>query len=163
MRSAWGVIAGVIAGVLVVGLVAMGVTGVLGIALPFQVRTTDRSQPALLKSIQDLSQYHAAVSHFEVIVDVEHDVSWVPDFLAGERSLFVAAGTVNAYIDFSGFADGDLTLSEDGKSVVVRLPEAKLDKPNLDQERTYLFSQDRGVINRIGDAISTKDQRPLYT
>ena len=129
---------------------------------PFQSKTTDRSQPALLKSIQDISQFHAAVGNFEVVLDVEHDVKWVPGFIAGERSLFVAAGTVNAYVDFSGLAEGDLTLSDDGKSVEIRLPEAQLDKPNLDQDRTYLFSQERGVINRVGDALSTQDQQELY-
>jgi hypothetical protein len=79
-----------------------------------------------------------------------------------ERSLFVAVGTVNAYVDFSGLAEGDLTLSVDGRSVKIRLPEGKLDKPNLDLDRTYLFSQERGVVNRIGDALSVQDQSELY-
>jgi Protein of unknown function (DUF4230) len=109
-----------------------------------------------------LSQYHAAVGNFEVVLDVKHDVDWVPGFIAGERSLFVAAGTVNAYVDFSGLAELDLTLSVEGKSVKIRLPDAKLDKPNLDQDRTYLFSQERGVVNRYRDALSVQDQSELY-
>ena len=96
------------------------------------------------------------------MLDYEHDIKWVPGFIAGERSLFVAAGTVNAYVDFSGLAKGDLVVSEDGKSVEIRLPESKLDKPNLDQDRTYLFSQDRGAMNRVRDALSTDDQQELY-
>lgn len=140
----------------------LGAAGFLDFKLPFQSTKIDRSQPALLKSIQDISQFHAAVGNFEVVLDYEDDVSWVPSFIAGERSLFVAAGTVNAYVDFSGLSDGDLTLSEDGESVEIRLPEAQLDKPNLDQDRTYLFSQERGVINRIGDALSTQNQQELY-
>lgn len=130
--------------------------------LPFTERTTDRSQPVLLKSVQDISSYDAAVGNFEVILDIEKDVDWVPDLLAGERSLFVAAGTVDASVDFSGLATGDLTLSEDGKSVAIRLPEPVLDKPNLDQERTYLFSQDRGLVNRVDDAISSENQQEFY-
>lgn len=118
----------------------------------------------MLKSVQDINQFHAAVGNFEVVLDYEDDVNWVPSFIAGERSLFVAAGTVNAYVDFSALAEGDLELSEDGTSVEILLPEAKLDKPNLDLDpgRTYLFSQERGVINRIGDALSTQDQQELY-
>lgn len=96
------------------------------------------------------------------MLDRETDVKWVPGFIAGERSLFVAAGTVNAYVDFSALGEGDLELSEDGTEVTLRLPDAQLDKPNLDQERTYLYSQDRGVIDRIGDAISPQDQQELY-
>lgn len=156
------VIAGVAVGLLVLGLGGLGMAKLLGISVPFQTHTTDRSQPVLLKSIQELKQYHAAVGTFQVIVDVKDDVDWVPDFLAGERSLFVAAGTVNAYVDFSGFAEGDLRLSEDGKSVTIRLPAAKLDKPNLDFERSYIFSQERGALNRLKDAFATKDQQRLY-
>ena len=73
--------------------------------------------------------------------------------IAGRRTLFVAAGTVNTYVDLSGLADQDLTLSSDGKSTTVRLPEPQLDKPNLDHERSYVFSQDRGVLDAIADAI----------
>ncbi len=139
-----------------------GLSGLFGFTNPFQSKSIDRSQPALLVSIQELSQYHAAVGNFEVVIDDEDDVPWVPGFIAGQRSLFVAAGTVNAYVDFSGLVEGDLTLSADGTSVEIALPEAKLDTPNLDQERTYLFSQGRGIVNRLGDALSTQDQSELY-
>ena len=143
-------------------LVGLGVAGRFDITNPFQSKTTDRSQPALLTSIQDISQYHAAVGNFEVVLDVKHDVDWVPGFISGERSLFVAAGTVNAYVDFSGLAEQDFTPSMDGKSVKIRLPDAKTDKPNLDQDRTYLFSQERGLVNRYRDALSVQDQSELY-
>ena len=162
MRTALRIVALAVAGTLVVGLAGLGGAGLFGIGNPFQSKTTDRSQPALLMSIQDISQFHAAVGNFEIVLDVEQDPNWVPDFIAGERSLFVAAGTVDAYIDFTGLAEGDLALSDDGKSVEIRLPAAQLDKPNLDQDRTYLFSQERGVINRVGDALSTPDQQELY-
>lgn len=161
MRMALRLASLLVAGTLVF-VAALGVAGLFDITNPFQSRTTDRSQPALLKSIQDINQFHAAVGNFEVVLDVEHDVKWVPGFIVGERSLFVAAGTVNAYVDFSGLDEGDLTLSENGGSVTIRLPEARLDKPNLDQDRTYLFSQERGVINRVGDALSPQDQQELY-
>lgn len=161
MRLALRMASLLIAGTLVF-FAGVGGAGLLGIEHPFQSRTIDRSQPALLKSIQDISQFHAAVGNFEVVLDQEQDVKWVPSFIAGERSLFVAAGTVNAYVDFSDLAEDDLRLSENGQSVEIRLPEAQLDKPNLDQGRTYLFSQERGLINRVGDAVSTQDQQELY-
>ena len=150
--------------VLCVGLVATAAVAatIAGVKLPFETETIDRSQPVLLTSIQDISEFHAAVGNFEVVLDYEEDVTWVPGFLAGERSLFVAAGTVDAYVDFSGLADNDLDVSADGKTVEITLPPAALSEPNLDQDRTYLFSQSRGVVDRIGDAISTDDQQELY-
>lgn len=152
--------------VVVVGFIGVGglsaAEKLFGIKVPFQTTATDRSRPALLESIQDLSEYHAAVGNVEVVIDVEDDVSWVPSIVAGERSLFVAAGTVDAYVDFSGLTDGDLTLSEDGTAVTIGLPEGSLDEPNLDHDRTYMFSQERGVLDRFGDAFSSQDQSELY-
>lgn len=128
---------------------------------PFQVRQVDRSQPVLLKSIEELSQFHAAVGNFELVLDIEEDVDWMPGFIAGRRTMVVAAGTVNAYVDFSDFAEKDLELSPDGRSVTIRLPEPELDKPNLDFDRTYV-RQDRGVVDRIVDAIETPEQEKFF-
>ncbi len=152
-----------IAGVL--GFVALGVLGVVGLfglQNPFGTERVDRSQPALLQSIEDVSEYRAAVGTFQVIVDVEEDVNWVPSFLAGQRSLFVANGTVDAYVDFSGLTEDDVVLSADGTSATIRLPGAQLDEPNLDQEETYLYDQERGLVDRVRDAFETDDQSEIY-
>ncbi len=162
MRTALKVALSAVAGGLAIVLVVAALTAGGLLTNPFTTRTVDRSQPVLLKSVQNISQYHAAVGNFEVVLDVERDVRWVPDFVLGERSLFVAAGTVNAYVDFSGLTEEDLELSRDGRSVEVRLPDAQLDEPNLDQDRTYLFTQERGVVNRLSDALSARDQSGLY-
>jgi hypothetical protein len=151
----------VLVGVLVLALAVVGILNMTGFS-PFPSLRTDRSQPALLKSIKDISQYHAAVGNFETVLDVEDNVAGIPTVIAGRRTLFVAAGTVNAYVDLSGFADKDLTLSADGKSVTVRLPEPQLDKPNLDHDRSYVFSQDRGIVDRIADAMEAPQQAEFF-
>ena len=147
---------------LVLVLAIGGVTSFWRGLNPFGSDTVDRSQPALLQSIRDLSQYHAAVGDFQVVIDVEQDVKLVPAVLAGQRTLFVAAGTVNAFVDFSGMAGEALTVSPDGKSVEVRLPRAALDKPNLDPEHSYVFAQQRGAWNRLNDLVKGADQHEFY-
>jgi hypothetical protein len=129
---------------------------------PFATETTDRSQPALLQSVRDLSQYHAAEGDFQVIVDLEHDVAWVPDIIAGSHTLFVARGSVSAYIDFGTLSDKALTVDTEKKTVQVRLPAPKLAKPNLDQENTYVYSEDRGVWDRVKSMFEPQDQREFY-
>lgn len=151
----------VVGALVALALAGLGVVNMFG-SSPFQVNRVDRSQPVLLKSVQDISQYHAAVGNFEVVLDIEEDVAWAPKFIAGRRTLFVAAGTVNTYVDLSGLADKDLKLSADGKSVTVRLPEPKLDKPNLNFDRSYIYDQDRGIFDRIADAIEAPQQAKLY-
>ncbi|WP_438853907.1 DUF4230 domain-containing protein [Agromyces sp. M3QZ16-3] len=143
-------------------LAGLGAANVVGFD-PFQLRHTDRSQPALLKSIQDMSEYHAAAGNFEIVLDVEEDVEWLPDAIAGRRTLFVAAGTVDAYVDFSGLSGDDLKLSQDGTSVTVRLPEPQLAEPNLDSDRSYVFEQQRGVLASIADAIDVPQHSQFYS
>lgn len=129
---------------------------------PFSTETEDRSGPALLQSVRDLSQYHGAEGSFQVIVDLEHDVAWVPDIIAGSHTLFVAKGTVDAYIDLETLSDKALTVDEESKTVQVRLPDPKLSKPNLDQEHTYVYAQDRGVWDSVESLFNAPDQRELY-
>jgi hypothetical protein len=124
---------------------------------------SERSQTVLLKSVKDVSQLHTAVGTFELVIDDEEDAEGLPDFIAGRRTLFVAVGTVNAHVDLAGLAEEDLTLSPDGKTVELRLPEPQLDKPNLDHERSYVYSQDRGVADRIVDAFEAPQQAKLYS
>ncbi|WP_239676082.1 DUF4230 domain-containing protein [Natronosporangium hydrolyticum] len=118
---------------------------------PFGQETTDRSGPVLLRSIQDLSRFTAASGNFEVIIDVETGQRFIPDFLVSERVLFVAAGTVDAYVEFGGLAEGAVEVDEQANSVAVTLPEPDLAKPNLDHERSYVYSVQRGAGNRILD------------
>ncbi len=121
---------------------------------PFGGRTTDRSQPALLKSIQDLSRFVAAEGNFQVIVDLQNDKKYVPDFLLNDRTLFVAAGSVEAYVDFTALGQGAITESPDRRSVEIKLPAPQLNRPSIDHDKSYVFAQQRGVLNRLGDVFS---------
>jgi hypothetical protein len=162
-RPRWlGLALAAVAGAVALALVGLGLVGLVPRWNPFGTDTIDRSSPALLQSIRDLSQYHAAVGDFQVIVDVEKDVKFVPSIIAGERSLFVANGSVDAYVDFSGLSEDKLRVNQEAKTVQIQLPGAALAKPNLDQEHSYLFDQRRGVANRINDLVSPPDQHELY-
>lgn len=55
----------------------------------FGTQTHDRSGPALLKSIQDMSRYDAASGNFQVVVDLEKDAKYLPDAIRGTRTLYV--------------------------------------------------------------------------
>lgn len=151
---------GALVAAIVVGIAAA--VQVFGHFRPFGYDTVDRSQPAMLKSVRDLSQYHAASGEFQVVLDIEHDVKWVPAALAGERTLFVAAGSVNAYLDLGTLQDDGLTLSPDRKTVELRLPPVRLDKPNIHHDRSYVFSQERGLVNRLGALVEVPDQQRFY-
>ena len=120
-----------------------------GFGSPFGTETVDRSGPAVLKSIENLRDFRAASGHFEVIVDVEHDTRFVPGMIKGERVLFVAVGSVDAGVDFSGLEEGAVDVSEDRRSVSIELPPATYREPELDFDRSYVYDRDRGAIDRL--------------
>jgi hypothetical protein len=156
-------------GLWLAGLAALAVIAVLlvtGPLNPFGSDTKDRSQPVLLKSLENLSDYHAATANMQVVVDVEEDARLLPSFIKGERTLFVAAGNVDAAVDFRGLSrDPDaVKVSDDRRSVTLTLPAPKLLEPQLDPDRTRVYDRDRGVLDRLEDAVSDTpgDEQPLY-
>ncbi|HEY3006563.1 MAG TPA: DUF4230 domain-containing protein [Micromonosporaceae bacterium] len=153
----------------IVGLIAVLVLGTRAIGLwpdfrnPFAQQQTDRSQPPLLKSIRDLSRFTAAEGNFEIVIDLQKNRKYVPDFLLNDRTLFVAAGTVESYVDFSTISEGAIVVSADGKSVEVRLPAPQLTDARLDLDRSYVFAEQRGLLNRLGEVFSGNPNRQQET
>ena len=121
---------------------------------PFATETVDRTGPAVLKAVEDLSRYQAASGNFQVVVDLEKDARYMPDFIRGERTLFVAAGRVDAWVDFTGIGAGAITVSPDGESVTVTLPHAQLSDAHLDTEGSRVVARERGLLDRLGGVFS---------
>ena len=112
--------------------------------------TTDRTGPSVLHSLTNLSEYHAASGHYETVVDLEKkDISFLPDVVSGERVLYVGKGDVDAVVDFGELDERRVTLSQDRRSVTLRLPAPVAGKPVLDLETSYVASHDEGIINKF--------------
>ena len=142
--------------VVVVGLLALLVRGI-GFPLlgnPFGTETVDRSSPPLLTSLMDLSRFQAASGTYQVVVDVEKDVKRVPSLVAGERTLFLAQGSVDAYVDFTGLGKSSVMATADGSRVDITLPHAALSEARVDPKNSRVISRDRGVLDRLGGVFS---------
>lgn len=157
-------LAGLVALLIVVGL-GLKVTGMLPhFSNPFAERKTDRSQPTLLLSIQDLSRFEAASGNFQEVIDVQRDRSYIPDIIFNERTLFICVGSVDAYVDFTNIGQGDIVDSADHKTVKISLPAPQLEKPNINHDKSYIFATQQGLINKISDifAGNPNKERELY-
>lgn len=129
---------------------------------PFSSKTTDRSQPVLLQSMRDLSRYVAADGTFQVIVDLQEDKNNIPDFLINQRTLFVGSGTVEEYVEFGALGSDALKVDNDKKSIQLTLPPPQQSAAALDMQKSYVVAEERGLLNRIGDAFRSdpgKQQR----
>lgn len=162
-RPSSGLFSFIVAGLF--GLTALLTVGWLGMHLlePGKQTTVDRSGPAVLQAIQDLSTYKASTGNFQVIVDLEKDVKMVPSFIAGQRTLMVANGSVDGEVDLSHLGPEAVKISDDRRSVDITLPAAKLSATHLDNSQTYVAERQRGLVDRIGQALSSNpgDDRAL--
>ncbi|QOV40554.1 DUF4230 domain-containing protein [Streptomyces ferrugineus] len=150
----WAKVVSALVVVLVVFFAGIRLSVLPGLKDLFGTETNDRSGPALLQSIQDISRYDAASGNFQIVVDLEKDAKFLPDAIRGSRTLYVGAGTVDAYVDLGKVGDDDVTVNDDRTSATLRLPHAALGKPSLDPDRSYAVSKQRGLLDRIGDLFS---------
>jgi hypothetical protein len=129
-----------------------------------QEETVDRSGPAVLRSISDLGEFHAASGYYELVVDVEKDVRPVPSFLAGERTLFVAAGDVDVVVDFRDLKDDAVRVNADRTQAILTLPRPELAEPEINTDRSYVYQRDRGLVDRVRDAFGSNpgQEQELY-
>ncbi|HEX2157474.1 MAG TPA: DUF4230 domain-containing protein [Actinomycetes bacterium] len=157
--------------VIVLALVLfVAVSGLSGLRLwpsfpnPFATREVDRSQPVLLKAIEDLEVYKAATGNFQVVVDLEESSPGIPLAIKGQRTLFVAGGSVDAEVDFSTLDEGAIKVSGDGRRAEITLPHARLTQARVDPSQSRVFSRQRGVLDRLGSVLSDNptSERELY-
>jgi hypothetical protein len=131
---------------------------------PFAQTTTVRSEPVILKSITSLSRYEAASGSFEVVVDLTKRTSLIPSFLAGSETLFIGEGTDIAYVDFSQLKSQAITTNANRTSVTVTLPKAQLEPAVLNVSQSYVYAEQQGLFNRVGNFFSgnPNSQQQVY-
>ncbi len=146
----------IVVGVALLGVTALGVDRVLdslpSFGNPLQEQIVDRQRPALQLALTDLSEYRAAQGSYQVVVDREKDVPFVPGVVKGERTTYLAVGTVDGMVDFRGLGEGAVQV--EGQAVTITLPPPRLAPPAVDLEKSRVISRDRGVLDRIGGAFS---------
>ena len=159
-----------VAAIVLVLVLFVAVAGLSGLRLwssfpnPFATRQVDRSQPVLLKAIEDLAVYKAASGNFQVVVDLEESSRGIPLLIKGQRTLFVAGGSVDAEVDFSGLKGDAIKVSPDGQRVEITLPRARLTPARVDPDQSRVFSRERGLLDRLGSVLSDNptSERELY-
>ena len=150
-----GLIGTVVGGVVALLVVLLALLGLARLThWPFGTEERDRSGPAVLTAMRDLSEYHAAAGQYQVLIDIQQDAKFLPDLIKGKRTIFLAIGSVDAYVDFRKLGDDAVSVSSDRTSVSVTLPRAQLSRPNIDPNQSRVLNQDLGVIDRLGNLFS---------
>lgn len=152
MKTALRTIVAAITAVVVLALGA-AILGFPSFGNPFASETVVRDHAAVLQSLEDIAELRAATGEYQVVVDVEDETRFIPGFIKGERTTFLAQGSVDALVDLGQLDEDSVIVADDG-SVTVVLPPAVLAGPVLDHEASGVLDRDRGVLDRVGGVFS---------
>jgi Protein of unknown function (DUF4230) len=163
MPRVGGIVAAIVAAIVLI-VVLSAVHLLPQLRNPFAETTTVRSQPVILKSITNLSRYEAASGSFQVVVDLTKRTSLIPSFLEGSETLFIGQGTDIAFVDFATLKSGAITVNSNRTSVTVTLPKPQLEPAVLNVNQSYVYAQQQGLFNRIGNFFSgnPNSQQQVY-
>ncbi|HAS09392.1 MAG TPA: hypothetical protein DCS55_02565, partial [Acidimicrobiaceae bacterium] len=99
----------------VVALALVGaLVGLPSFGNPFASETVVRDHAAVLDSLEEIAELRAATGEFQVVVDVEDRTRFVPSFVKGERTTFLAQGAVDALVDLDELDEDSIIIAEDG-------------------------------------------------
>lgn len=136
---------------LVLGLFAVLVVVVAGLVVWDSI--SEEEEPpgrTALQSLTDLNEFHAVSGYYETVVLLEENPdSRLPDFLTGDRLVYIGKGSVDVVVDFSELDEDAITTSQDRTTATLRLPAPTLGKPVLDLEESEIFSHEQGVITKF--------------
>lgn len=110
-----------------------------------------------LLEIRETAELKAATGSFSVPVTVDVARTGLrerlPEFVDGERIVAIYQGDVDATIDLRGLTEEGVTANQATRTITLRLPEPRLSAPRVDHEKSQLVSHERGLVQRVEDAL----------
>lgn len=108
---------------------------------------TIRPDPVtIVREVRSLARLETIQYSMEKVITAESGQGLF-GFLFGDRLLLVARGTVIAGVDLGKLGPQDVWLDEGGR-VYLRLPEAEIFVATLDNETTYVYDRDSGLLTQ---------------
>ena len=109
-------------------------------------RTTriDTSATAVVEKIRQLSRLESVNYSIDKIVEANKEAPGIPNFLAGDRMLFIAHGDVIAGVDLTQLGKNDVQVN--GDSAQVHLPAAQILVTRIDNGRSRVYQRTTGLL-----------------
>ena len=99
----------------------------------------------IIHDIRSLARLETIQFSLEKVITAESDYGSL-DFLFGDKLIFVAHGDVIAGIDLGKLGIDDLELREG--TLYVELPEPEVFVIDIDNEKSYVFDRDTGILSK---------------
>jgi len=99
----------------------------------------------IIHEVRSLARLETIQYTLEKVITAEQGQDQL-GFLFGDRLLFVGHGTVIAGVDLARLRPEDMWV--EGQVLYVRLPPAEIFVVDLDNEKSYVYDRDTGLLNR---------------
>ena len=111
---------------------------------------------SIVREVQSLARLETIQYSVEKVITAELNQGTFGT-LFGDRLLFVAHGYVIAGIDLSKLTEDDIRMS--GESLVLKLPPAEVFVATLDNENSYVYDRDTGLLRRADTQLESAARR----
>jgi hypothetical protein len=108
--------------------------------------TIDTSRAAVIKRVQALNRLEASSYTVEKVIEAGVQGNMFQNLLFGDRLLLIANGTVVAGFDLSTLSEEDVTISEDGSTIVFHMPPPQVFDVSLDNNQTRVYDRQQGLL-----------------
>lgn len=104
------------------------------------------SKGAIVREIRSLDRLETSRYTIEKVLDAQRTRKYVPEFLVGEKLIFIAHGQVVAGIDLSRINSTNVQVS--GSTVTIELPQSQILYSRIDNEQSHVYERDTGILSR---------------
>lgn len=120
----------------------------VGLAPSAQPTPMFASADTIVQDIRSISRLETTTYTIERVIEVQQSNSMWPDWLAGDRLLLIANGTIIAGVDLEQLQASDMVLSPDGQSLTVTLPSVEVFNPDsiLNNAKTRVYDRQQGIL-----------------
>ncbi len=112
------------------------------------------SGPVVLEQLQKMSRLETARYVGHAIVRGDTSSGILPNFLAGDKMVFIGHGAVIAGIDLGKMQPEDVKVN--GDKVTIKLPAAEIFSSSLDNQQSEVFERQTGVFSKPDPTLETR-------
>lgn len=113
-------------------------------------------EPALI-TLRDAAELKVATGTYSVPVVIDVQKSGLrgklPDFLDNEQIVAIYEADVDVLIDLRRLTEDAIEADPETRTIKVTVPAPMLSKPAINPDKSRIISHDRGVIQRLEDAL----------
>jgi hypothetical protein len=110
---------------------------------------TVRDRGGTITQIQALNRIETLQFSVERVVEAGTERGDFLDAVLGERLLLIASGDVVAGVDLSRLRSSDITISDDGTSITIKLPPSEIFSARLNNDRTRVYDRDTKIGTQL--------------